>query len=269
MHIQSTKPFAFSYIGQRAINQDTVFPGDHQANEETQLFMVCDGIGGADKGEVASRLLCQGVADYAKSMGYPVFDIVHLQAALDQVYDAYYDYLNQNPLVSRMGSTLTFLQFHQHGVTVAHLGDSRIYQLRAGKIIFQTKDHKQVNDMVDAGIITETQAQTHPWRNRLSRAVVVNAGEMPEQTTRSLPDCTERTDVQAGDYFFMCTDGVLEQIDAYALETILAGNIPDEAKVASLVALCHEQTRDNYSGYLIGIKSVTQTATICSSVVAS
>ncbi|GAB3902402.1 protein phosphatase 2C domain-containing protein [Larkinella knui] len=269
MHIQPNLPFAFSHIGQRTINQDTVYPDENKADEQTQLFLVCDGMGGADKGEIASQLLCHGIADYAASMGYPVFDIVHLQAALDQVYEAYQDYLNQHPLVNRMGSTLTLLQFHHHGATVAHLGDSRIYQLRDGKIIFRTKDHKQVNDMVDAGIITAVQALTHPWRNRLSRAVVINAGDKLEQAARSVPDCIELTDVQAGDYFFMCTDGVLEQIDAYALETILSGNMPDEAKVASLVALCSGQTKDNYSGYLIGIKQVTQTADRHSSIVTS
>ncbi|RRB04419.1 PP2C family protein-serine/threonine phosphatase [Larkinella rosea] len=267
MHILSNLPFAFSHIGQRAINQDTLYPGEHTADEQTELFMVCDGMGGADKGEVASQLLCQGVADYARSMGYPVFDIVHLQAALEQVYETYHDYLSRYPLVNRMGSTLTLLQFHQHGVTVAHLGDSRIYQLRDGKIIFQTKDHKQVNDMVEAGIITATQALTHPWRNRLSRAVVLNSQENLEQAARAVPDVVFLTDVRAGDYFFMCTDGVLEHIDDYVLETILSGNMPDRAKVASLVAMCQDQTRDNYSGYLIGIKSVTESVGVSESAI--
>ncbi|GAB3920767.1 PP2C family protein-serine/threonine phosphatase [Larkinella terrae] len=265
MQIQPNLPFAFSHIGQRTINQDTLYPGENAADEQTELFMVCDGMGGADKGEVASQLLCHGVADYARSMGYPVFDIVHLQAALEQVYETYYDYLNQHPLVNRMGSTLTLLQFHQHGVTVAHLGDSRIYQLREGKIIFRTKDHKQVNDMVEAGIITATQALTHPWRNRLSRAVVLNSQESPETAARAVPDLHFLTDVRAGDYFFMCTDGVLEQIDDYVLETILFGNMPDQAKVASLVAVCNEQTKDNYSGYLIGVKNVTESTAVSES----
>ncbi|GAB4033421.1 PP2C family protein-serine/threonine phosphatase [Spirosoma jeollabukense] len=258
MLIKSNLPFAFSHIGQRSINQDTLFPDGNTADEQTQLFVVCDGMGGADRGEVASQLLCQGVANYAESMGYPVFDLVHLQAALDQVYRAYHDYLRQHSLINRMGSTLALLQFHHYGVTVAHIGDSRIYQLRAGKVIFQTKDHKQVNDMVEAGVITAIQAQTHPWRNRLSRAVVLNSGESPSLSTRVIPDVTSITDIRPGDYFFMCTDGVLEQVDEYALETIVAGSMPDQAKMASLVALCDGQTKDNYSGYLISINSVLQ-----------
>lgn len=258
MRIQSNLPLAFSRIGQRSINQDAMYPSVNEADEQTQLFIVCDGMGGADKGEVASQLLRDGLADYASAMGYPILDQVHLQTALDRVYQTYHDYLRQHPLISRMGSTLALLQFHENGASVAHIGDSRIYQLRAGKIIFRTKDHKQVNDMVDAGIITELQAQTHPWRNRLSRAVVVSAGDAEMTSHRATPDFTQLTDIQAGDYFFICTDGVLEQLDDAKLEELLSGSEPDQTKLASLIALCDGQTKDNYSAYLIGVRNVTQ-----------
>lgn len=268
MRIHLNLPVAFSHVGQRTINQDTLYPPENAVNEQTQLFIVCDGMGGADKGEVASQLLCDAMAGYASAMNYPVLDKVHLRAALDLAYDAYQDYLSQNPLINRMGSTLALLQFHQHGVTAAHIGDSRIYQLRAGKIIFQTEDHKQVNDMVEAGIITAVQAQTHPWRHRLSRAVVVKSDDNEAPSKRPEPDLTALTDVRTDDYFFVCTDGVLEQVDNYKLEALLANNIPDQAKVTSLVALCDGQTKDNYSGYLIGVRRVTQTI-LTESVVAS
>ena len=257
MQIHPALPIAFSHIGQRTVNQDTLYPTMGIATEHTQLFVVCDGMGGADKGEVASQLLCDAVVSYAASMNYPVFDLVHIQAALNLAYDAYDTYLKQHPLVSRMGSTLALLQLHEQGVTIAHMGDSRVYQLRDGKIIFQSQDHKQVNDMVEAGIITATQALTHPWRNRLSRAIIVSATDTARRA-RSLPDMTTLTDVQAGDYFFMCTDGVLEKIDDYTLTTLLAGDMPDQAKVRSLQALCAKHTKDNYSGYLIGISHVIQ-----------
>lgn len=262
MQIETNLPVAFSCIGERAINQDALYPRETTADEKTQLFVVCDGMGGADKGEVASQLLCRGIAEYAASKREFIFDRENLQEAVNQVCRRYIDYLQQNPFVNRMGSTLALLQFHAHGVTVAHIGDSRIYQLRAGQIIFRTKDHKQVNDMVEAGIITATQALTHPWRNRLSRAVVVRAGESPKPSAQSVPDFTLLTDIQPGDSFFMCTDGVLEQVDDDALESIVSGNASDQVKVASLLALCHEKTKDNYSGYLISVRSVTQKAAV-------
>lgn len=266
MRIQTNSPFAFSHIGQRTSNQDALYPAVGMANEQTQLFVVCDGMGGADKGEVASQLLCDAVAGYAERMDYPIFDIVHLQTAIDQAYKAYQAYLQQNPLVSRMGSTLSLLQLHQHGATIAHIGDSRVYQLRAGKVIFQTYDHKQVNDMVETGIITATQALTHPWRNRLSRAVVASAGDA-DQSVRSTPDVAILTDVRAGDYFFMCTDGVLERLDNQKLESLLAAPIPGHAQGKALVALCEGQTKDNYSGYLISVRSVSKTEPVRSAVI--
>ncbi|GAB3641209.1 PP2C family protein-serine/threonine phosphatase [Spirosoma arcticum] len=259
MHIEPTLPLAFSHVGQRVINQDVLYPAVGAATEHTGLFVVCDGMGGADKGEIASQLLCDTITAYARSFDYPVFDAVHLRTALGLALDTYRAYLHEHPLVNRMGSTLALLQFHEHGVTVAHVGDSRVYQVRAGVILFQTKDHKQVADMVDAGIITATQALTHPWRNRLSRAVVAEQNTVDEPPKIPTPDVTMLTDVRAGDCFFMCTDGVLEQLDDQMLTALLADSVADQTKLQSLVALCNDgQTKDNYSGYLIGINQVRQ-----------
>ncbi|SOD79477.1 PP2C family protein-serine/threonine phosphatase [Spirosoma fluviale] len=259
MKIYPTFPLAFSHTGQRTNNQDSLHPAVSKATEQTQLFVVCDGIGGADKGEVASQLLCDTVADYALAMSNPMLDAVHIQVILNRAYEAYRTYLAQHPLLSRMGSTLALLQLHQQGVTVVHIGDSRVYQLRGGKVIFQTKDHRQVTDMVEAGIITATQALTHPWRNRLSRAVMASVTDKEDEPVKLMADVVMLTDVQAGDYFFLCTDGVPEAVDIYMLETILASNMPDQAKSESLQALCSTHSKDNYSGYLIGISYVAHT----------
>ena len=238
------------------MNQDALYPPENEASEQTQLFIVCDGIGGADKGEIASQLLCAGIAQYASATGNPMFDQVHLRAALDGVYAAYGAYLREHPLVNRMGSTVALVQFHPQGVTVAHVGDSRVYQVRDGRILFQTRDHKQVNDMVQAGIITAEQALTHPWRNRLSRAVLVSADS--HKSTPAELDLTVLTDVKTGDYFFLCTDGVLEQLNDGKLTQLLTNDESDQIKIQSLLALCAGQTQDNYSGYLIGVQSVNQ-----------
>jgi len=255
MLIRINQPIGFSHVGQRTNNQDTLCPAIDEIGTDDSLFVVCDGMGGADKGEVASRLLCDAIAGYAASMDYPVLDAVHLKTALDRAYDSYHAYLGQYPLVNRMGSTLALMQLHQHGVTLAHIGDSRVYQVRGGRVIFQTQDHRQVNDMVEAGIITAEQARTHPWRNRLSRAVV--AQSTPDHvSTRPSPDSVLLTDVQTGDYFFMCTDGVMEQIDTPTLETLLGNDEPDATKMDRLQAICSRQTKDNYSGYLISIQCV-------------
>ncbi len=231
-----------------------MFPAAGEANEDATLFIVCDGMGGADRGDVASQLLCHSVVGYLESMGVPVLDSVHLRSALGIAYDAYRAFLKQNPLVNRMGSTLALLQFHDRGATVAHIGDSRVYQIRAGKIIFQTKDHRQVSDMVEAGIISAVQAKTHPWRNRLSRAVVVSASD--NSVTPVTADCICLTDIKKGDYFFLCTDGIQEQVDNDALEALLIQPLSDTDKVDSLLAVCREITKDNYSAHLVRVSHV-------------
>ncbi len=255
MLIRINQPVGFSHIGQRTNNQDTLCPAIDGIGANDSLFVVCDGMGGADKGEVASRLLCDAVAGYAASMNYPVLDAVHLKTSLDRAYESYHAYLSQHPLVNRMGSTLALMQIHQRGVTVAHIGDSRVYQVRGGRVIFQTQDHRQVNDMVEAGIITAEQARTHPWRNRLSRAVVVQSSS-DHTASRPAPDIVLLTDIQSGDCFFMCTDGVMEQIDTPTLEILLGSDEPDAVKIDRLQLICSGQTKDNYSGYLIGIHRV-------------
>ena len=211
-------------------------------------------MGGADRGDVASQLLCHSVAGYLESMGSPIIDSVHLRSALGIAYEAYRAFLKQNPLVNRMGSTLALLQFHERGATVAHIGDSRVYQIRSGKIIFQTKDHRQVSDMVEAGIITAVQAKTHPWRNRLSRAVVVSASD--NSVTKVAADCILLTDIQEGDYFFICTDGIQEQVDNDTLEALLIQQLSDTEKMDSLLAVCREMTKDNYSAHLVRVSHV-------------
>ncbi|GAB3991315.1 Stp1/IreP family PP2C-type Ser/Thr phosphatase [Spirosoma daeguense] len=256
MLIQTALPLAFSHIGQRQSNQDALYPAVDTANEQTQLFIVCDGMGGIDKGEVASQLLCNTVARYVSGMGFPVLDSVHIQVAISQAYDAYCAYLEQHPLVGRMGSTLACLQIHNQGITVANVGDTRVYQIRSGKVIFRTQDHRQVNEMVEAGIIAPEQIATHPWRNRLSRAIVAGSGEQNRSANRSTPDVVLVTDVRPGDYFFICTDGVLEQLTDQLLVEILAGDEPDSVKIQLVQRACEEQTKDNYSAYLIGIQCV-------------
>ncbi|GAB3704140.1 protein phosphatase 2C domain-containing protein [Spirosoma flavus] len=258
MLIQTALPLAFSHVGQRQSNQDALYPAPGAANEQTSLFIVCDGMGGLDKGEVASQLLSDAVAQYVSGMGFPILDSVHMQTAINQAYSLYYTYLKQQPLVGRIGSTMACLQLHDRGATVASIGDSRVYQLRSGKIIFRTQDHRQVNEMVEAGIITPEQIPTHPWRNRLSRSVAASLADADEQSSRSMPDVVLLTDIQAGDYFFMCTDGVLERLDDYLLTSLLAEDVPDLTKMQAIQGLCEGQTKDNYSAYLIGIQHVAE-----------
>jgi serine/threonine protein phosphatase PrpC len=250
MTIIIRQPITFSFIGQRSNNEDFVQP----VTQDSRLFMVCDGIGGWDKGEEASRLVSEAIVHYFERHPPDTLTEKYLTDAIQQAYLSLAEYLQQNPLLSRMGSTLALLYLNEHGVFIAHVGDSRVYHLRKGCILHQTLDHKYVLELVAEGIITEEQAQTHPRRNSLSRSIGVDANNLTPKIDK--PAMTYLTDVQPGDYFFLCTDGVLEQINNEKLSTIFRENNTEESIIEAVLASCKDRTRDNYSGCLVPVNEV-------------
>lgn len=247
MKIRTEKPITFSLTGQRTTNEDYVYPVD----EQSRLFIVCDGIGGWDQGEVASRLVTEALAGYFAQNPTEFLNETYLRAALSSAYAALAGYLRQNPLLSRLGSTLVLLYLTDTGAFVAHVGDSRVYHLRRGIILHQTRDHKYVYELVAKGIITEEQALNHPRRNTLSRSVGADSNQFPPCMDRA--EISHLTDIEVGDYFFLCTDGVLEQVGDEMLTMIFTQSNASEEIVGHVLERCRDLTRDNYSGCLVRI----------------
>lgn len=252
MKIRIEKPITFSLTGQRANNEDFVYPVD----EQSRLFIVCDGIGGWDQGEVASRLVAQAVAQYFEQYPTKCPNEIYFTNALASAYAALAEYLRQNPLLSRLGTTLALLYLTDVGAVVAHVGDSRVYQVRGATILHQTQDHKYVHELVAEGIITQEQAQNHPRRNTLSRSVGLDSNQFPPRMDKA--EIAHLTDIQEGDYFFLCSDGVLEQVDEKILTEIFAQSGTSEEIVARVLGQCRELTRDNYSGCLVRIAGLSR-----------
>jgi serine/threonine protein phosphatase PrpC len=248
------QPLTFSFTGQRADNEDFVYAA--HPTSDRRLFMVCDGIGGWDKGEVASRLVAEAIAAYFEQ--YPLVAVTetYLIDAITHAHLALAEYLQQNPLLSRMGSTLALLYLDEGGATVAHVGDSRVYHLRNGQILHQTQDHRYVLELVAEGIITEEQAQTHPRRNSLSRSIGVKSNNQNLKIDR--PTVNYLVDLQAGDCFFLCTDGVLEQLTEEKLKAVFQNTSSQEGifQMEQILSICQDQTRDNYSGCLVTIGDI-------------
>lgn len=252
MDIKIKQPYGFSYIGKKANNEDSIYPISGESSVNSSLFLVCDGVGGLDKGEVASQILSSTLAE-SLSSGSNSFVPTQIVKALEIAYarlgkeespDAY----------QKMGTTLTLLKLHKDGATVAHIGDSRVYHIRpsASKpILFKTRDHSLVMDLVEAGMITEEEAANHPKRNVITRAFQPHQPEMPK------PDISETKDIKEGDYFFLCTDGVLENISDDLLVSILKSKKTDKDKILEIEAICEGQTKDNYSAYLVPISTVS------------
>lgn len=217
-----------------------------------RCFVLCDGMGGHENGEVAAGIVSSTLQPaMLESAGSPdIMTVDRFETALKKTYTE----LDKMDVAhgKRPGTTMTCVYFAENGVFVAHIGDSRIYQVRPGKgIIFRTSDHSLVNELVKAGEITEEEAAHHPRRNVILRAMQPGL-EVPYNA-----DTAVLTDVQAGDYFFMCSDGVLENLTDQMLVDILSKNISDIDKNNEIFNLCLGRTRDNFSSILIPVVSVS------------
>lgn len=241
-------PQCLHEVGNRDNNEDNIFPALGQASVQSRLFMVCDGVGGSAKGEVASQLAIDGFSCYFKQNPTAISDENYIQNAIDYVQDTFDEYISQHSEAKSMGCTLTLLHLHEAGATVAHAGDSRVYHLRNGRIRWQTEDHKMVSEMVKAGVLTPEQAIGHPQMNVISRAI------QGKKTKIIKADVKQISNLEADDYFFLCTDGILENLTDELLEDIVKNTESDEEKIALIRQLCEGRTQDNFSAYLIHIK---------------
>lgn len=250
MKIKINNPKAINHIGGRSNNEDSIFPLLGDANKNNRLFLVCDGVGGNEKGEVASRITCDSFAEYFEQNPTETSNETYIAEALKYAEANIDKDIAKNPDSKGMGTTLTLLHLHSSGTTIAHVGDSRVYQFRDGQIMFQTSDHSMVSDLLKAGVINEEQAKDHPHKNVISRAVQ-GASVKPTKA-----DVTIITDIQPGDYFFLCSDGILENITDFQIGQILLQDIDDTAKMEQISKQCEIAPNDNFSAYLVPIQSV-------------
>ena len=234
--------------------EDSAWPQPGTASPNDRLFIVCDGMGGHDAGEVASQTVCRAMASSVLGAGDSFDDRVFLKA-LSDAYDALD--VRDTGAKKKMGTTMTFLKLHSGGATIAHIGDSRVYHIRPGKtaedtrILFKTKDHSLVSALIQAGELTEEEAKTFPRRNVITRAM------QPHTNPRPKADIAHITDIRAGDWFYLCSDGMLKNMDDTQLRhnfSDAAGD--DEQKRAGLVAAT-EFNKDNHTAIMVHILSVT------------
>lgn len=252
------KAYTIYELGQRANQEDAIFPKHGAVQDTDRLFILCDGMGGHESGEVASSTVCavmsRSVLRSLEGQEEPEFTQEMLLQALDDAYDA----LDQkdNGADKKMGTTMTFLKFHRKGCTIAHIGDSRVYHIRPGKdaadthILFQTRDHSLVNDLIEVGELTPEGAKTFRQKNVITRAM------QPNMDRRCKADIQEITDIRPGDYFYMCSDGMLEEMEEEHIRfNFSAQTGSDENKIRILVEAT-SQNRDNHSAIVVHILDV-------------
>lgn len=239
------QPYSIHELGRRKNQEDSIFPVKGEATTDDRTFIVCDGMGGHDSGEVASSTVCDSFAAHMKECDPETFDVDKFKAILVSVAET----VKQVGVNTNMGTTLTFLHLNDKGALVAHIGDSRVYHIRRGAngkmyIVHRTTDHSFVGELVLAGVITEEEARNHPKKNVITRAIQARDFSPAEFYVTS--------EVYTDDYFFLCTDGVIESIEDYTLLEILSEDTTDEAKMEMIRETCLNSA-DNNSAYLVRI----------------
>jgi protein phosphatase len=210
-------------IGERAGLSD---PGrKRRRNEdsyvlEPPLFVVADGMGGAQAGEVASRLAASAFREYHDADDLAPEERV--TAIVQEANRRIYDRATGDRTVSGMGTTLTAALVSDGTITIGHVGDSRAYRLRNGALEQLTDDHSLVADLVRGGRLSPEEADLHPQRSVITRAL----GTDPEVDVDTIT-----VDAEAGDLFLLCSDGLTSMIGDDEIERILrdAGSLDDAA----------------------------------------
>ncbi|MDP2172559.1 MAG: protein phosphatase 2C domain-containing protein [Candidatus Cloacimonadaceae bacterium] len=174
------------------------FDGDYGT-----LFIVCDGMGGHEGGEIASRIAVESIKSYFDDYFVPTEEIPIIVQSIDHAHQNILATASRDIAMLDMGSTLVLLLIKGSQFWYAHSGDSRIYMRRGDSINRLTKDHSEVQGLVDTGVISPEQAKEHPRRNVISKAL---------GHTNYTPDVSGPHVLYQDDVFLLCTDGLTEYV---------------------------------------------------------
>ncbi len=195
---------------------------------EAGVYVVCDGMGGAAAGEIASTIAVDEMLRLLTHLGPeragPLPDAA--QNAIYAANEAIFSRAQRNHRLSGMGTTLVALATHEHHIWVLNIGDSRCYRFRQDRLEQLTHDHSLVEEQVRLGRMTPREALQSPLKNVITRAL----GTQSHVT----PDVFE-FEAQPGDLFLLCSDGLTRELPDSTIQTLLAGDLTLEALSARLV----------------------------------
>ena len=220
----------------RANNQDAMYA-------DWDLFIVADGMGGHQGGEVAANLAVRAVAKSERGSA------ADLRSAVVEANRLVYETALAQPELHGMGTTITALAVDQqeegHRFVVLNVGDSRVYRYRGSQLEQLTQDHSYVAELVRRGEIDDEAAAIHPYRNMLTRAIGVHADvEVDEWLFEPV----------IGDRFVLCSDGLTNELDDMAIAELLAKHEDPGTTAKALVAKANERGgRDNSTVLIVDV----------------
>jgi protein phosphatase len=239
--------YAITDVGrQRNQNQDYVFSSEVAIGPLPNLFIVADGMGGHKAGEFASKCAVETVVN-SVNLGGSAPMIKVLTRAINEANKRVRQKSLSDDEFSGMGTTLVLCCLDDDGLTVANIGDSRLYVIGSGGIKQVTTDHSYVEEMVRMGELERRNARLHPDKNIITRAV----GVMDSVDA----DFFEVEDIHAGDTVLMCSDGLSNMLEDTEIEGIVSGQGTIEEKARRLVAAANMNGgRDNIAVILVQIE---------------
>ena len=232
----------------RPMNEDSFL-----ADPERGIFVVCDGVGGADAGELASQKAVEVLNEafrHQLSDGEDVEDLMEL--AIKRANISIHQMAAEYPRVSMMATTLVALHLDGSRATIGHVGDSRLYRLSPeGQLLRETEDHSIVEEEVRAGRMTPEQAANHPSKNVISRAL--GAEESVEADMKTI-------EVGEGNAFLLCTDGITRHIPDNELRELLQSGRTVEAICTEMKERCYQRgAEDNLTAVIVQVGTPPQT----------
>lgn len=235
------KLYSYSHIGKKDNNEDSLGYSD-------QVFIVCDGVGGAVRGEMASKNIVDFVTDNYCELSVGEETILQL---LDSAQDQLNKLVNAQDSLDGMATTLAAIFKGSNGLFTAHAGDSRVYFVKPdAKVFWHTWDHSLVGSLVKSGEISHEAAAKHPMNNQILKAF---KGNLEGKKTTS--EIHFLADLDEGDLALICSDGVLEAFSHNALIHLLADTEKNtEEKLNHIKEECIIKSRDNHSAILLELE---------------
>jgi PPM family protein phosphatase len=237
----------------RAHNEDSV-----SVDAGAGLVVLADGMGGYNAGEVASGIaISVTTTEIARRLQFESAAVKHattkednavvlLRNNIQKANSSIYHASQSQPQYAGMGTTIVAALFYDNQVAVAHIGDSRLYRLRAGKLIAITRDHSLLQEQIDSGLISLEDARYSKNKNLVTRAVGIDPSVEPE--IHVYP-------VQIGDIYLLCSDGLNDMVEDEDIESALyamQGNLPLAAE--QLIEMANDNGgRDNVSVILVKV----------------
>lgn len=255
MRIQLVSPLGIIEKGAQPVQRISLYPQLDSVGSDWRVLVMCNGISGHAHSEVASAVVAQAIGkwmednvDYASQPTAMTIRkaVAHAQENLNDTYDRFE--MSRYP----MGTTMALLAVGRFGVVSAHIGDTRIYHIRPSRreILYRSRDHSLVNDLFVAGRLTRAEAEASSKKKILTRAM------LPAPSAEAKPDVAFITDIEVGDYFVMCNNGMTGAISDKILKDILCNSqVSNAQKVAALQKLSAGVAL-NHSFLLIEVASV-------------